>query len=263
MPQSISTPPSMNLNSYLAGFSAQSPTAAESISRILRQAILDGALAGGTTLRQADLAKQLGVSRIPVREALLKLEGEGLVETQPRRGVIVTSLSADDFNEILEMRFALESLALELAAENFTKKDLDDVLKLVTESQRKMPPAGNEDLQEEFESRWGSMNWAFHKRIYSVAERPRLLTTIENLHQLFARQLRTRLNTAQAHTARGAAKATPLHANRLEWEVVLEEHRQIAKACGRHDAHKAKEILRAHIFKHGGEVVKQLRAAQG
>jgi DNA-binding GntR family transcriptional regulator len=252
----------MNLDSYLADFAAQSPTAAESISRILRQAILDGALAGGTTLRQADLAKQLGVSRIPVREALLKLEGEGLVETQPRRGVIVTSLSADDFNEILEMRFALESLALELAAQHFTKKDLDDALKLVTESQRKMPPAGNEDLQEEFESRWGSMNWAFHKRIYSVARRPRLLSTLENLHQLFARQLRTRINTVKAHAAHGSTKATPLHANRLEWEVVLEEHRQIAKACGRHDAHKAKEILKAHIFKHGGEVVKQLRVAQ-
>jgi len=252
----------MNLDSYLADFPAQAPTAVESISRILRQAILDGVLEGGAILRQGEMAKQFGVSRIPVREALLKLEGEGLVETQPRRGVVVTSLSAEDFKEILEMRYALEGLALELAAPQFNDRDLEDALQLVSEAEAGMPPDGDEDLRNEFESRWGSLNWSFHKRLYSVARRPRLLTSIENLHQLFARHLRMRMNTEGAIAPEQGAKGTVLQANRREWKDVLEEHRQMALACSRHDADAAKAILKAHIFNHGGQVVQRLREAK-
>jgi DNA-binding GntR family transcriptional regulator len=247
----------MNLDTYVADFPAQSPTAVESISRLLRQAILDGVLAGGSTLRQEELAKKFGVSRIPVREALLKLEGEGLVETQPRRGVVVTSLSAEDFEEILEMRFALESLALELAAQRFQPQDLEEALRMVSEAEESMNASTAPDLRKEFESRWGNLNWTFHRRLYVVANRPRLLSSIENLHQLFARHLRIRVVPANASGSPGQASG----ANIREWSTVLEEHRQMALACGRHDADAAKSVLREHIHHHGGEVVRRLRQA--
>src|ERR1700744_250767 len=122
----------MNLDSFLSEFPRQAPpTAVESVTRVLRQAILNGALSGGSVLRQEELAKKFGVSRVPVREALLKLEGEGLGETQPRRGVVVTMLSADDFEEILEMRFSLESLAIERAAAQFKPADTRAALEIV------------------------------------------------------------------------------------------------------------------------------------
>ncbi|MGB6102458.1 MAG: GntR family transcriptional regulator [Pusillimonas sp.] len=250
----------MNLDDYVAGFPQQSPTAAESISRLLRQAILDGALEGGSVLRQGEIAKRFGVSRIPVREALLKLEGEGLVETQPRQGVVVTMLSADDFVEILEMRYALESLALDLAAPRFKDEDLDDALAIVIEAEKSMPTPADQDPRKEFESRWGNLNWVFHRRLYTVANRPRLLTSIENLHQLFARHLRVRIDdTGTAASASSGERHTLLEANRREWTDVLEEHRQIALACARHDAEAAKEILKRHIYNHGGELVRKLK----
>lgn len=254
----------MSLDPYLADFSAQSPTAVETITRILRQAILEGALMGGTLLRQGDLAKKLGVSRIPVREALLKLEGEGLVETQPRHGVVVTSLTAEDFKEILQMRYALESLALELAIPHFSKADLDDALQMVAQANASMSVDSDRQLREEFESRWGELNWQFHKRLYQVARRPRLLSSIENLQQLFARQLRVHIKDhAQQHLQGDANPAfSPLRANRDEWERVIEEHQQIALACADHDPQRAKEILERHIFVHGEQVVQRLRQAE-
>jgi DNA-binding GntR family transcriptional regulator len=251
---------SMSLDPYLSDFPRQSPTASESISRVLRQAILDGVLAGGSMLRQEELAKKFGVSRVPIREALLKLEGEGLVETQPRRGVVVTTLSAEDFEEILEMRFSLESLALELAAPRFTPEDTQAAMQILAQASEGMNTPGEPDLRKEFESRWGDLNWEFHRRLYQPANRPRLLAVIENLHQLFARHLRMRIATAGA--ANGPSYGSPqeqIAANLREWAGVLEEHRLMVEACDRHDPAAAKAVLKRHISDHGAELVRRLR----
>ena len=237
----------------------QSPSLVDSLADALRQAILGGKLAGGDAIRQGQIAENFGVSRIPVREALLKLEGEGLVEAVPRRGFVVTTLSARDFKEILEMRFALESLAIELAAARFSPVDLHEALELVDAATAAMPAEGNEDLREEFESRWGSLNWTFHRRLYVVAQRPRLLSWIENLQHLFARQLRGQIDLDQKSASKSRKGGSGrLRANRQEWERVLEEHRQMAMACGRHDAEAARTILKAHVFDHGEKLVQQI-----
>jgi DNA-binding GntR family transcriptional regulator len=82
---------SVDFDSVLADLGSEAPvTAQESVARTLHRLIQNGALPGGSPLRQEDLAKRLGVSRMPLREAMLKLEAEGLVETQPRRGVVVS-----------------------------------------------------------------------------------------------------------------------------------------------------------------------------
>ena len=124
----------MSLDSYVANFPINSPTMTSSVARLLRQAILEGAIPGGSVIRQEEVARKFGVSRVPIREALLKLEGEGLVETQPRKGVVVTVLSTDDFEEILEMRFALESLAIEHAARRFTPAHAEAAMAVVEQA---------------------------------------------------------------------------------------------------------------------------------
>src|SRR5277367_3812575 len=91
----------------------------------LRAAILSGALAAGTRVNQDRVAAEQGVSHIPVREALRRLEAEGLVTFAPRRGFFVARLSAEDAEELGEMRAALEALAIRLAAPRLTTADLE------------------------------------------------------------------------------------------------------------------------------------------
>lgn len=248
----------MNLDEYAASLPASTPTMTSSVARLLRQAILEGALPGGTVIRQEEVARKFGVSRVPVREALLKLEGEGLVETQPRRGVVVTVLSTDDFEEILEMRVALESLAVERAASRFTQNDSDAAMAVVEEARRILHSPTSASKAAEFEGRWGELNWALHRRLYEPAQRPRLLAAIENLQQLFARHMRMHLASTNANASgeQGAA------VNVREWAVVLDEHEQIVKACARKDAAAAAELLRGHIMEHGTELVRRLRATR-
>ncbi len=248
----------MDLSGYLIDLSRPAPTVTESILRALRQAILEGALAGGTVLRQELIAKKFGVSRVPVREALLRLEGEGLVETQPRRGVVVTALTAEDFEEILDMRYALESLAIGLTAANFTARDAKHALETVIDAERALKKPVF-DADAEFDTRWGEANWEFHKRLYLPAKRPRLLDAIENLHQLFARHLRSRIKAMRASVQKKESQKTLSAARLKEWAVAIDEHRQMVSACTAHDATTAVKILKRHISDHGSELVRKLR----
>jgi DNA-binding GntR family transcriptional regulator len=251
----------MSLDAYAANFPVNSPTMTSSVARLLRQAILDGALAGGTVIRQEEVARKFGVSRVPIREALLKLEGEGLVETQPRRGVVVTVLSTDDFEEILEMRFALESVAIARAAERFTPAHAEAAMAIVEQARDALARSRNADFGKELESRWGELNWVFHRRLYEPAGRPRLLATIENLQQLFARHLRMHIASPdpQADPAAGVLREDAA-ANLTEWSGVLDEHEQMVLACSRHDVPAAVALLKHHITDHGAELVRRLRA---
>src|SRR5678815_5398232 len=85
------------------------------IAESLREEILRGVLAPGQALRQEELAERFGVSRLPVRDALLRLEAQGLVHVYPNRGAFVISLSADEVSEIYEMRILLEGDIIERA----------------------------------------------------------------------------------------------------------------------------------------------------
>src|SRR5688572_3432450 len=83
-------------------------TVADAATRELRQRIMSGELADGTPLRQDALAAELGVSRIPIREALSRLESEGLVASYPHRGYVVTALSSEEISELFDLRSLLE-----------------------------------------------------------------------------------------------------------------------------------------------------------
>ena len=90
----------------------------------LRGAIVEGRLKPGERLMEVQLAEQLGVSRTPVREAIRKLELEGLVVMLPRKGAYVANMSLKDLIDVLEIRASLEGLAASLAAERITDEDI-------------------------------------------------------------------------------------------------------------------------------------------
>lgn len=103
----------------------------EKVYDYLREGIIEGELPPGTRLLEREISERLGVSRIPIREALPQLEAEGFIQTMPRRGSIVTQLSLRDVTELFDVRTSLEPLAARLAAQRAdeqTRLDLDRAL---------------------------------------------------------------------------------------------------------------------------------------
>lgn len=154
-------------------------TAQELVLASVRTAILSGVLGPGARLRQEELADVFGTSRIPVREALRALEYEGLVTSEPHRGFTVTSLDADDVEEVYGLRILLESEAVRLALPLLTDDDLEELEILF----RLMQDAATPD--EQLASRE-----SFYLRLFSVTGRPRLVGLIMRLRQEVARVLR-------------------------------------------------------------------------
>lgn len=127
----------------------------------LRDEIVSGALAPGAELHEFALARSLGVSRGPVREALGRLASEGLVTIRPRRGAVVRALSGDEFIEAYQVREALEMMAVRLAVPKLTPEDLAAMERLIEEMASR-GEAG--DVQGFFEA-----NSEFHQRFFEVA----------------------------------------------------------------------------------------------
>ncbi|MDL2247411.1 GntR family transcriptional regulator [Bacteroides sp. OttesenSCG-928-J23] len=101
----------------------------------LKEAILNGDIRGGEKLSSEEICKRFGVSRAPVREALRRLESDGLVEIYPQQYVIVTNISASDFEELLQIRQSLEHLALDLFIKRYDKEGIDALAALVEREQ--------------------------------------------------------------------------------------------------------------------------------
>lgn len=154
-------------------------TAQELVLEAVRSAILSGLIAPGARLRQEELADLFGTSRIPVREALRALEYEGLVTSEPHRGFTVTSLDADDIEEVYELRILLEGQAVRLAIPMLTEHDVEQLGELF----RRMQAATTPD--EQLASRE-----AFYGTLYAISGRPRLVGMIARLRQEVARALR-------------------------------------------------------------------------
>lgn len=144
----------------------------------MRQAILSGRYPGGSQLRQDALAESFGVSRIPIREVLLQLEAEGLVQIQPRRGAVVTSLSLDEIEDVFDLRAILESRLYLRSAPRLTREDLAAVAAVQA---RYVAAIAAREL-----ARFGELNAELHMALYARAGLPRshqmlaaLLTTSE------------------------------------------------------------------------------------
>jgi len=199
----------------------------------IRDGILHGHYAEGEPLRQDALADELGVSRIPIREALRQLETEGLVTFNPHRGAIVSSLSLDEIEEVFDLRASIEPDLLRRAIPRLATHQLDQADEVLD---RYAVALRTGDV-----AKWGVLNWQFHASLYAPAARPVTMNIVQRLHQQSDRYLRMQL--ALTH---GETRAS-------------EEHRAIAAAARSHDTKRACQLVRDHIAGAGRSLVAFLR----
>jgi DNA-binding GntR family transcriptional regulator len=207
-------------------------TLAERTADAIREQIQSGAYAAGHVLRQEDLAAQLGVSRIPVREALRQLEVEGYVDLHAHRGATVAGLSADEALEIYEIRASLETLALKLAIPNLSVDDLA----------RAAAALDAIDSEQSDFKQWADLNWQFHETLYAPCRKPRLLSMIKALHDNVGRYLRTSLSVG-THS-----------------KPSQQEHRALLSACRKRDTQMAAGLLEKHLASTAHKLAIKLRA---
>ena len=142
----------------------------EVVAAVLREAISSGRLKARQPLPQAEIAANLQVSHIPVREALRQLESEGLVTYQPNRGATVSALSTAEIREIYEIRALLESGAIRRAAPILPDENLIKAATVLDQAER-----------AEDGATWGNLDMQFHTLVYHLDERPRLQELIDEL----------------------------------------------------------------------------------
>ncbi len=193
----------------------------ETAFEILRHAILSGKLEPGQRLVERELANQLGISRTPIREAIRKLELEGLVTHIPRKGVIVTKVSLNEVIEIFTIRAALEGVAARLASENITPKIASKLKMLVDQ----MDKAIEEGEQEKFRD----LHLKFNDIIYKAANSPRLYQMIQTFVEYIA-----------SYTQKGYS-----HPGRMQ--EAAREHRTIVEAITSGNSILAEKLAKEHI----------------
>ena len=161
------------------------------VFQTLRQAILRGELEPGERLMEIHLADRLGVSRTPIREAIRKLELEGLVVMIPRRGAIVASITEKDLKDVLEVRRTLEVMAAEIACDRITPELLDELAE-----------AGEEFRKLKDSDDYTSLAAAdvkFHDIIYAATDNQRLISILNNLREQMYRYRLEYLKDTDSH----------------------------------------------------------------
>lgn len=184
----------------------------------IKRRITDGCLKEGAPIRQDEIAHAIGISKIPVREALSRLRSEGIVILTPNLGATVAVLEVTDYIEMLDMRIALECRALELAVPNMAISDLRKADRLLEEYDHAMK-----------DNEWSDLNMKFHECLYAPANRPRLLKMINSVQDHMGRMLRLKVSEIAGH------------------ERSHNEHALIVKACKEGNTRLAVKILRQHI----------------
>lgn len=154
-------------------------TITEMVSATLRQAIIQGTLASGETIRQDQLAAAFGVSRMPIREALRQLEAEGLVEFYPHRGTVVAAIEPKDILELFEIRLLLECHATAKAVAAIDTASLDRAADILDEIDAEPDVA-----------KWGELNRRFHLELYGGIKGSRLYAMIEAQYRHLDRLVR-------------------------------------------------------------------------
>lgn len=157
---------------FLSAKAGSPPTLTAHVFARLRDAIVAGRYKPGDRLNESQLARDFQISRIPVREALMQLEEQGLVMNQERRGMFVTTLSDEDVQHINSIRVVLEAEALKLCQLNMTKKEAKRLTALVDQM---------ESWEESTELHAASVDLQFHRGIWSASGNPYLVKTLDTL----------------------------------------------------------------------------------
>lgn len=202
----------------------------------LRANILIGNLESGQVLRQEELARRFNVSRVPLREALSQLEADGLIETRPRRGYVVTALDSDEIVEVFELRMVLEEHAGRIAAQSRTAQDIADIERIIKEMDALDPRA------PEFQTQWTLLNYEFHNRIIASSRRKRLTKIAGTLRSMTESYVRMEIDlTGDADDAG-------------------KEHREMLEALRAGDARGLAELSKEHVESTARRLLKGLRA---
>lgn len=209
------------------------PTAQYQAYIYLQDQIVSGQLSGGKRLRPEMIARTLGISRMPVREAIRQLDAEGYVTIRPNRGAIVTNRTPEQVVELFEIRAALEGLAIRLAVRNVTPEVLED---LEHELRRLRRLASDSET-------WVERHDEFHDLLCGLSHRPQLCAEI------------LRLRLAMRPYIRLYAK---LHTNP---EIPGHEHEYILRAMRSGDAEGAERVMRNHIMVNADSIAACLPSA--
>ena len=182
------------------------------------------------------LAERLGVSRTPVREAMRKLELEGLVVMIPRRGAQVANITGKDLNDVLEVRKALEELAVQLACEKITAEEIEEMKKAAEEFRMILK---NKDITEIAEA-----DVRFHDIIYMATDNQKLILLLNNLREQMYRYRVEYLKREEAHPQ------------------LIAEHAEIIEYISKGEKKAATDVMCKHIDNQVTTVIDVIRTKQ-
>ena len=188
-----------------------------------RSKILDGTLAGGTMVSESDVSASLGISRTPVREAFLRLAGEGALKLFPKRGALIVPITAADVRDVIEARLLIEPWAASVVA---GRSSHEIIMKNLRSELNALQSAAKSNQLLAYQE----ADRAFHEAIVTGAENELVATFYRSLRD---RQMRM-----------GAAALIDSQERVMS---ILSEHQQIAEAIASRDAEAAKQLVRAHI----------------
>jgi DNA-binding GntR family transcriptional regulator len=200
-------------------------TTVELVTTAIRQRILSGDLAPGEVLRQEALADELGVSRVPIREAITRLTGEGLLTKVPHKGAYVAELSIEEVQETFEIRLRLEPWLFSEAIPHITDAEIAKAEKLVGE------------MDHADSGVWGQLNWRLHETLYLPARRDITLQMLRGLHDRSDRYFRFQV------------VQVPIR------EQSHEEHMSLIDACRKRDAKLGAKLLEQHVKTAGQQII--------
>lgn len=203
-----------------SGFAVR--TVAEQAADALRRKIMSGELPEGSQLRQDALAAEFGISRIPVREALVQLEGEGLVRIVPHKGAVVSELSIDEISELFMLRGLLEPQLLKKSAPKLTPEDYAQLDAILAEYKQ--------ELHAQHPTRWGELNTRLHDVLMSRAQQPRTMAIVASLLQQTDRYTRLQLSLSAESCQRAE-----------------QEHEELVRLCRTGEVRAAATLLKRHI----------------
>jgi len=199
----------------------------------LREAILRGELYPGERLMEKQLAEKMGVSRTPIREAIRKLELEGLVIMVPRKGAQVAQITEKEVKDVLEVRATLEELAVKLACEKITKDQLDEMKMLLEEFHNLGDSTEVEKMVK--------IDIKFHGIIFESTNNDKLIQIVNNLGEQLYRYRVAYLNNKDFH------------------EIIKQEHTEILKAIENKDVELAVKKSLEHIRNQEESVIRMFR----
>ena len=208
----------------------------------IRQKILDGVYPPGYRLKTINLAKESGVSRTPVREALRQLQNEGIVDIRPRLGACVREINLREFKEMCELRLTLESFSAELAAKNHGVEDIVEIQDALERMEALVATLENPQASEDLERDLARQDIRFHLAILNAAGNILLRTEVLRLH-LFNRIVRMNLAKLNRNVETVAAAGDSQEKRR--W--VLECHRKIFLAIKARQPEAARQAMHEHI----------------